>query len=461
MKHALNIGMWLLVAFSAVSCQKERAASDGEREVFVSLDTRASDENVTSGDNTFQSLVFYFFTDSGENSKAIFRSFQPGRDTYEEVFRLPNEATRVVVIANYEDCDLERTLSLTMNYDELTQLIATKSLDFQPDQLLMLGEAVVPQSGQMNIQLVRMVARVDVHVFGTQELITGRTVKVRSVSLAGQVLNTTMIPGDAGMPADLVTRNRLKDELDYTVVQRPAEVTSAVVPAARFYSFQYAPAAGSAESAPELTVVLDVDGLEMTRTCRVADASHPDGKLLRNTIYRVLAEVKSSGISVSVDVLDWETEESDIEWGDVSTATFECGPMTPPSTADGELTVVYDQIPGDARMQSFEFYITAPVGALWNASLTNSTDFAFSDINGGVQNGVVVAGGQPAYIRVMATSPYHQVQGADGSMTDPSTRLVISLQKAGTSDFEALLINPDLLYGSTDAHVYQIVQKEQ
>jgi hypothetical protein len=46
-------------------------------------------------------------------------------------------------------------------------------------------------------------------------------------------------------------------------------------------------------------------------------------------------------------------------------------------------------------------------------------------------------------------------------MTDPSTRLVISLQKAGSSDFEALLINPDLLYGSTDAHVYQIVQKEQ
>lgn len=135
--------------------------------------------------------------------------------------------------------------------------------------------------------------------------------------------------------------------------------------------------------------------------------------------------------------------------------------MTPPSTADGELTVVYDQIPGDARMQSFEFYITAPVGALWNASLTNSTDFAFSDINGGVQNGVVVAGGQPAYIRVMATSPYRQVQGADGSMTDPSTRLVISLQMAGSSDFEALLINPDLLYGSTDAHVYQIVQKEQ
>lgn len=270
-----------------------------------------------------------------------------------------------------------------------------------------------------------------------------------------------MIPGDAGMPADLVTRNRLKDELDYTVVQRPAEVTSAVVPAARFYSFQYAPAAGSVESAPELTVVLDVDGLEMTRTCRIADASHPDGKLLRNTIYRVLAEVKSSGISVSVDVLDWETEDSDIEWGDISTATFECGPMTPPSAGDGELVVVYDQIPGEARMQSFEFNISAPVGALWNASLTNSTDFAFSSINGGVQNGVVITGGQPAYIRVMATSPYRQITDADGMPTDPSTQLVISLQKAGSSDFEALLINPDLLYGSADPHVYTIVQKEQ
>ncbi len=462
MKHALKIGIWLLAALTVFSCQKERGAGAvGERDLFVSLDTRAADENVAQNDNLFRSLVFYFFTDDGTNSKAIFRSFQPGRDTYEEVFRLPNEATRVVVIANYEDCDLERTLSLTMNYDELTQLIATKSLDFQPDQLLMLGEAVVPQSGQMNIQLVRMVARVDVHVFGTQELITGRTVKVRSVSLAGQVLNTTMIPGDAGMPADLVTRNRLKDELDYTVVQRPAEVTSAVVPAARFYSFQYAPAAGAAESAPELTVVLDVDGLEMTRTCRIADASHPDGKLLRNTIYRVLAEVKSSGISVSVDVLDWETEDSDIEWGDISTATFECGPMTPPSAGDGELVVVYDQIPGEARMQSFEFNISAPVGALWNASLTNSTDFAFSSINGGVQNGVVITGGQPAYIRVMATSPYRQITDADGMPTDPSTQLVISLQKAGSSDFEALLINPDLLYGSADPHVYTIVQKEQ
>ena len=37
MKHALNIGMWLLVAFSAVSCQKERAASDGEREVRITF----------------------------------------------------------------------------------------------------------------------------------------------------------------------------------------------------------------------------------------------------------------------------------------------------------------------------------------------------------------------------------------------------------------------------------------
>ena len=462
MKHALKIGIWLLAALTVFSCQKERGAGAvGERDLFVSLDTRAADENVAQNDNLFRSLVFYFFTDDGTNSKTVFRSFTPGRDTYEEVFRLPVEATRAVVIANYEDSDLERTLSLTMNYDELTSLVATKLLDFQPDQLLMLGEAAVPQSGAMSIELVRLVARVDVHVFGTPELVPGRSVKVRSVQLAGQVLNTTMRPGDAGMPAAPVTRTRTKDELDYTVGVRPSEVTAATAPAARFYSFQYVPGTTAADDVPELTVVLDVDGMEMTRTCRIADAAHPDCKLLRNTIYRVLAEVKSSGISVSVDVLDWQTEESDIEWGDVSTATFECGPMTPPSTADGELTVVYDQIPGDARMQSFEFYITAPVGALWNASLTNSTDFAFSDINGGVQNGVVVAGGQPAYIRVMATSPYRQVQGADGSMTDPSTRLVISLQKAGSSDFEALLINPDLLYGSTDAHVYQIVQKEQ
>ena len=47
MKHALKIGIWLLAALTVFSCQKERGAGAvGERDLFVSLDTRAADENV-------------------------------------------------------------------------------------------------------------------------------------------------------------------------------------------------------------------------------------------------------------------------------------------------------------------------------------------------------------------------------------------------------------------------------
>ena len=70
MKHALKIGIWLLAALTVFSCQKERGAGAvGERDLFVSLDTRAADENVAQNDNLFRSLVFYFFTDDGTNSK--------------------------------------------------------------------------------------------------------------------------------------------------------------------------------------------------------------------------------------------------------------------------------------------------------------------------------------------------------------------------------------------------------
>ncbi|MCC8063195.1 MAG: FimB/Mfa2 family fimbrial subunit [Rikenellaceae bacterium] len=481
MKHRFHIAL-LLAALFVAACRKESPYTDVQDRTLtfrIGEDAHAVDD-----DNKFSNLYLFFFDEGGNNVRSYYREMTL-TSGYTTDLKVPENFTgSLTVIANYNSSSLDRQILLSMNRSGFWGMMAHKSLGFSPNQLPMVKEVEVgPNDEEVEVQLERLVARIDLHLFA--EDMDPEKVKVKSVTLRNQLVGTALeagkMPGnfpriypypgaqeedavkDAATPGELKLLNpALAPE------PQPGEEVEYGIPAIRAYSFQYVPdglpqGVAAADYAPQLDIVLDVDGVEVKRSCYVtrevpANAATPQYGLLRNYVYRVHAVIRPVDIAVRTDVFDWiPGTEQEVEWDDVSTASFTC---TPVGGASNELSVKYGIDENSGRItQRFTFKISSPKGRRWTASLTNSTDFELVDdeVRGIVSSGIVGQApgsdsGDTFVIEVRALKEY------TGGTAQPVTYLSIAMQEADGVSYSTLVVNPDGTYAGGDLS-FKIVQE--
>lgn len=164
-----------------------------------------------------------------------------------------------------------------------------------------------------------------------------------------------------------------------------------------------------------------------------------------NHRYGVNCLITADGLTLNLNVLPWEKEESEIVWSDTPDPEIVITKST--MTENGEtffpIRYTVTNNPEDTNDFYFNFKLTSPQGMRWVASIDNGQDFFFCDPNSSspsitdnyVPGGYADAAGEGVVIRLKAFGPYNE-------NAPQQVRLAIRYQ-AADGTWNRLMINTD------------------
>lgn len=436
MKLKIKYRFYLLLfitALSLYSCsENEVPASDttnDQARLSFLIKTTSTDKSLISGDEgSFSSLALYIFNKADQHCEysELIPEFTP--EKLQEFSRSVNVSpqTKIIyAIANYNDPDKVFSIPVTagLTLQQLESLTVSSSA-FSDSNLLMIGKQEVEINSEYvaaEVPMERLAARMDIYMFKNRELESSDVV-VTSIKLMNQVLNTNCVLEDATMPAPVNLRNAVQLILGGDALQLMPSDLSEVTPDkahASFYTYRnMVPNGKQDDNTPYLLITALFNGTSYTYRGYLTDQGQTTNKysLLHNTVYRVIAMLDhpDNQLIIKTTPYPWEVAYSEI--GQVITdSDYQ---LQPYNGNDAGATTGIVQFPyilnGEARNEtsyaSYNFSLTAPVGAVWTATLTNGLDFTFGT-NGSVNGSQAVSKGisrsEPYEIKIGAGKPWN------------------------------------------------------
>lgn len=413
--------------------------------------TAASNQSlVLGGDGTFSSLALYIYnSEDGYCEYAeLIPDFTPAVQEYTRSVLVSSREKTIYAIANY--LDIQKNFSAPLTEQTSMQELETITVlndGFADTNILMVGKQQVVMDSQtvsVEIPMQRMVARLDIYTFKSEEL-ANKDMIIKSVEFNNQVLNSDIryksydmvVPVAEQTVSTNITENNIlgvaPDELSMITFDNRN---------ASFYSYQNISESLRPEINinPYLRITAEVDGTDITYIGYIESFTQPEGRfsLIRNKVYHIVAVLGAddANITLRTTVLPWEVVPSEIghvvleadytfdAWGGDSEALR------------GIIQYPYADSEGPHNKTSYanySFTLSTPAGAVWVATITNGLDFAFG--KGGTTEGKNavsqgIARTEPYEIKVGATKPW--------SGTERKTYLYI------TVDGVKLKINPQI-----------------
>lgn len=423
------INIWAGILLLA-ACSREAGLEEAQLPEYVpiklAINTRAAnDPNSMNQDQTFSSLAIYLFgsdVNAAPEQAALVPSF-PAVMTREIPIETQPGDKWLYIVANYTGKTFKQangsifTLSTTTTRQQLDNLTTESSSGFSPASLLMVGrQALTIVSGdngrQIDLQLRRLQARVDVHVYkGTN--FGSNAVALEYIKLGNQVRNsevkfdysasTPQMPSSPMYYEQTVTNTSSLTPYINGTILRPGDAE------AIFYSYQNLVTVFSPVqvTAPYLEIKLNSNSNTYTYKGYITDNNQTSNKysLLQNNVYQVLALLDiNSKITLNVNVLPWNQQNIEYE-RPVTSNDFVFSPWS--NSWGGNNAKTMNTNAGGLEDAVFQFELKAPFGAAWTATLTNGLDFRFTTSTAGLSSPAVSSGftnsGSPEFIAVRAS----------------------------------------------------------
>lgn len=386
MKKPKIFSILLLLAISLLSAACDRSsghdpAEPDTRLALAFLTRNGGGDLVLDGEDQFTSLAVYIFNADNDDLEfsELVTDFTPASAAsgYTKSVHVSPNTKAIYVIANFAAYSFTaggQSVILSENTPKATlDALEVSSASFSSTSIAMIGKKVVEMSsGAVNasMEMERLVGRVYLHVFKTAAL-TDDIVELVSVEFRNQVIRSNALYQSPAMPAGNIRRTEtyIPSATRYLAIA-PEDAEYALLGPANaeksFYSYQNLTGMVSPDDAatPYLLVNVKVNGAPVTYRGDLKNASGLYN-LERNVVYRIKALVgKPNGmLYLRTDVLDWDIELSSITYNDVAQALT--GTDTGANTGEVSQT----------QPATYDFRLTAPVGAVWTANLTNGLDF--------------------------------------------------------------------------------------
>lgn len=395
----------ILSAFaSLVSCSSTDSITPDEeieKDASLNFEVRAgaADPLVKGGDGGFSSLALFIFnkTTGYREYSELIPNFTPA--VLQELSRTVNVSgqTKIIyAIANYNDpaktFSTPITAQLTMA--QIEALTVSNPTGFTDTNILMIGkQEVVINSPYVTVELPmeRLVARLDVYMYKSADA-ASNLVEVTSIELDNQVLNSRCQYQNTVMISPVTKTNVLRTITANTTLATPPTDLSTVIPAnahTSFYSYQNIAASSTTPNdaiTPFLKVVVKTNGISHTYKGYITDNGQTTNKysLMRNNVYRVMAVIGklTNEITIKTTIYPWSNTTSQIGHGVKDTDYV----LAPFNGNNAGATTGIVQFPymlngvgiNGTSYASYSFKLTAPLGAVWTATLTNGLDFSFN-----------------------------------------------------------------------------------
>lgn len=449
-KYIAAIGICIAaLLFASCSDDKDNGSSEMDAHLNLTVSTRSTSDNlIKGGDGKFSSLALYVFNKADGNSEYVEMIPDITPEYVEELSRsiLVSRQTKVIyAIGNYNDPDKAYSSEPDdiKTLGDLEELIISNRNGFNNTSIMMVGKqevAVNDLQTEADIPMERLVSRLDIYAFKSSSL-ANSTVIVKSVELVNQVTNTRTKYQNTLMPSPVEKRNERKDINNGTPLNVMPDYLVDIAKdnaTASFYSYQNIAASNTPDDAitPFLRITAEIDGSTHTYKGYITDGGQTTDKysLNRNTVYTIMAmiDLPENDLILKTFVSPWTVVSSQIGH-QVKEGDYEITANND-EAANGYVQFPYtedEETLNQSSYASYNFRLTAPVGAVWTATLTNGLEFAFStdaseEGKPAVSKGI--AGNHTNEIKVKATKAW------DG--TERTTHLYI------TVDGQKLKINP-------------------
>lgn len=394
----------ILSAFAPlVSCSSDNSiAVDGDIEKDASLNlvirAGATDPLVKGGDGGFSSLALYIFNKSTgycEYSELIPSTTPQVIQELSRTVSISSQTKIIYAIANYNDPAKTFSTPITaqITMAQIEALTVTNPSGFTDTNILMIGKQEIAINSQYvtaEIPMERLVARLDIYMYKSAEA-QSSLVEVTSIELDNQVLNSRCQYQNTVMISPVTKTNVLRTITANTTLTTPPTDVSTITPAnahTSFYSYQNIAASTTTPNdaiTPYLKVVVKTNGISHTYKGYIADNGQTTTKysLMRNTVYRVMVVIGklTNEITITTTISPWSTAPSQIGHGvkDTDYVMSAFNGNTAATTGIVQFPYMLNGVGvNGTSYASYSFKLTAPLGAVWTATLTNGLDFAFN-----------------------------------------------------------------------------------
>lgn len=425
----------LFVMLLAACGENESDVEVPDKDARLSLIFRAESatDGLTKGnDSEFSSLAIYVFDKQNEDCE--YSEFLPditpeAIKEYQRVVAVTSRVKVVYAIGNYAGSDKSLSVNLDKNttMQDLEDMIVTNRA-FSGSSVFMVGKKEIVVNNpfvEVEVPMKRLVARLDIYVYKNNDL-KNSDVKIVSIEFANQVVNSRCNL-EREMVSPVKTLHETLAITTNTTLQNMSSDLSAIIPEnahASFYSYQniIEPSAVVDDNiTPYLLATVNIDGKDYKYKGYITDNGQTTDKysLNRNTVYRVIAMVKhpDNELSLNIIPLPWAVAESQVG-GQVKEGdyTFDAYGGNDSGATAGIVYFPYvsDDTPvNETSYANYSFKLTAPVGVVWTATITNGLGFSFG--NTGVSGDEVavsrgIAREKEYLIRVGATKSWSGVQ---------------------------------------------------
>lgn len=438
-----------------LSCNKNESISsesiDKDAVLNFSIKTRSvNDPLIKGGDGSFSSLALFIFNKANgycEYSELIPSIPNHPVNEFSKSVNVSSQTKVIYAIANYNDPSKTFSIPISSNLtiQQLEDLTVTTS-SFSDNNILMIGkkeEEINNQYVIAEVPMERLVARLDIYLFKSAGSLDN-IMNVKSIEFVNQILNSNCRYQLPTMLTPINKTNVITNITNNTTLQlMPSDLTGIIPQNAHtsFYSYQNIASSIVAPDdniTPYLSVVINIDGRDHTYKGYIADNGQTTNKysLMRNKVYRVMAmaDKLDNELIVNASVLPWSVTSSGIGH-EVKDTYYSFNALN----SDPEALSCIVQYPyisngigiDASSYASYSFTLTAPVGAIWTATLTNGLDFTFNSV-GSISGKSAVSQG------IARTDAYEIKVGATKSWggNNRSTYLYV------TVNGEKLKINP-------------------
>lgn len=436
------LGMFWLLASCTQSDMLAPSVIEKDALLNFSIKTSSIDDAlIVGGDGSFSSLALFIFNKADETCEyaELIPEFTPAVETLSRSVNVSPQTKVIYAIANYNVPGrvFSDQITSTMTMAEL-EALTVSDIDFRDTDIMMVGRAEVGISSSYvvaEVPMERLAARVDIYMFKNQELLND-VMEVTAIEYHNQVLNTSCRYQNEEMIQPAIRRNVQGVIVAEPILNPMPADLSGIVPAnahTSFYTYQNLVPADKTDDAvtPYLRITAKLNGTPYTYKGYITDNGQMNHKysVMRNTVYTVMAmlEHPDNKLTLKTIAYPWTISRSEIG--------SEVTPADYLFTANGG-----DNLASYSSYASYKFRLTAPVGAVWIATLTNGLNFTFGTEGSATGTTAVskgIARPEEYEIRVKATKPWNgSVQSTYLYITVNGEKLKINpLQSDGARQF--------------------------
>lgn len=448
--------------------------ADKDTMLKVAISTRASTDNLAkNGDGSFSSLAIYIF--NKEDGYCEYSELIPNFDNQEALesfsrsINVSSKTKMIYAIANYINrpllsSKLEKSTSMSV-LDNLTII----DVPVLGNNILMVGKREVVMNETLvdvEIPMEKLVARLDIYAFKSSDL-RDKTVTIEKIEFDNQVTNSNVQYQNYTMMPQVTYGNPF---IDFSPTVELNEIPSdlgEIVPSnatISYYSYQNIVPSEVLDSLKSSSLLFTVrmDGADYKYRGYITDNGQTVNKysLMRNTVYTIIAMLDhpDNYLMLNTVALPWTISSSQIGHA-VNDSDYELQPLNgnDAGASGGFVSFPYMQdnvLRNETSYASYNFRLTAPVGAVWTATITNGLEFAFGSTGstpGRLAVSKGIAGDYSYEIKVGATKSWNgEERNTYMYITVDGTKLKINpLQEDGSRKFP----------GSNDTDIL-ITQKE-